>query len=65
MDMETKTPIAWVVATIQFPLYAGDRQDCSWEWFQYREPGITANGDIGTCTRDCETLKAEVHPVIG
>jgi len=48
---------------VSFPCYEGDVvEDRTWDWFQYREPGIgkAENGvtDIGVSTRDCKVTAA-------
>lgn len=57
---EERQPIGFVEATVRFPLYEGDRTDGDWDWFEFREPGINKNGELGTCVRKCEVIKAEV-----
>jgi hypothetical protein len=63
---EKRVPIGFVEATVRFPLYEGDKTttpggySMTWDWFEYNEPGITETGEIGTCRRKCEVLKAEV-----
>lgn len=58
--MENREPIGHVTATVQFPLYEGDKLEGTWDWFEYREPGITPDGEIGVCERKCEVLSANV-----
>ena len=60
MSKETRKPVAFVEATVRFPLYDGDVREGSWNWFEYREPGVTANGELGVCSRPVSVLKAEV-----
>lgn len=58
---DERTPIGFVEATVRFPLYEGDNTDRNaWDWFEFREPGITSTGEIGVCVRKCEVIKAEV-----
>ncbi len=63
MSNEARTPVAFVEATVRFPLYEGDTRESSWNWFEYREPGITAAGELGTCNRPVTVLKASVVDV--
>lgn len=60
--MDTRKPIGYVVATVKFPVYEGDDigEGRTFDWFEYREPSITANGDIGTCVRKCKVNSAKV-----
>lgn len=55
-----RKPVAFVEATVRFPLYDGDTRNSSWNWFEYREPGVTFTGELGVCSRPVTVLKAEV-----
>jgi len=58
-----RTPIAYLRATVEFPLYAGDtldRPSGRWNDFVYEEPGIAPGGYLATCRRQCKTITAEV-----
>jgi len=56
-----RKPIGFVEATVRFPLYEGDQYEGrTFDFFEYREPGITSKGDIGTCVRKVEVVKSEV-----
>lgn len=53
----SRTPIAYAVATVKFPLYEGDTTSNDFSnWFEYREPGISKDGNLGVCTRKCEVV---------
>lgn len=58
--MIKRKPIGYVEAVVRMPLYAGDRTDGAWRWFEYAEPGITDGGEIGVCRRPVETINAKV-----
>lgn len=58
---EPRKIIGHVVASVKFPLYEGDKIDGKWTWFEYAEPGVTKSGNLGVCTRQCETLEARVE----
>jgi len=61
---DDREPIATLRAVVEFPLYEGDlvdREPDSWNDFIYEEPGVTKDGRLGTCRRQCKTLFAEVH----
>jgi hypothetical protein len=62
--MEKRTPIAYLIATVKFPLYEGDKIDRpgGWNDFIYEEPGIAPGGQLATCRRECQTLEARVEP---
>ena len=60
VNRENKKPVAFVEAVVRFPLYEEDKRDGCWDWFEYREPGFTENGEIGVCTRLVTVLRAEV-----
>ena len=62
MTHDQRKPVAYLRATVEFPLYEGDDMEHEFGWndFVYEEPGITAGGELGTCRRDCKTLTAEV-----
>ena len=60
---DTRQPVAFVEATVRFPLYDGDTRESSFDWFEYREPGVTANGEIGCCSRPVTVLRATVVDV--
>jgi hypothetical protein len=58
-----RKPIGKVVATVEFPIYEGDKIDFGhndFPWFEYREPGITTSGEVASCVRACTTIKAKV-----
>lgn len=57
-----KKKIGKVRAVVEFDLIEGDEhQKNSFDWFQYREPGITPEGRLGTATRNCRVVgKPEV-----
>ena len=64
--MSKRQPIAYLIATVRFPLYEGDKIDraggsASWNDFVYEEPGVTRDGQFGTCRRDCETIEARIE----
>ncbi len=59
-----REPIAYLRAIVEFPLYDGDvidRLQSHWNDFIYEEPGITKDGGLGVCRRECKTLNAEVR----
>lgn len=56
----TRQPIGYVEATVRFPIYEGDNLESAWDDFVYDEPGITTDGQLSTCTRQCQTLEAHV-----
>jgi len=58
--LDERIPVAFVEAVVRFPLYEGDTRESSWNWFEYREPGITKTGELGTCNRPVTVLKTEV-----
>ena len=62
MTTETRTPIGYVQATVQVPLYEGDNLEGSsdFDWFIYEEPGITPDGQLGVVRRKCNVVTTEV-----
>lgn len=58
---DDREPIGYVTATVQFPLYEGDDiEGGCWDWFEYRQPGLTGEGVLGVATRDCKLIQASV-----
>lgn len=59
---DERVPIGKVVAVVEFPIYDGDTPEglSEFPWFEYREPGITKGGELGTCVRKCKTISSEV-----
>lgn len=53
--------IGYVEATVRLPIYEGDKTSGDFPWFEYVEPGITKDGDLGVCRRECVTVKATFH----
>lgn len=61
-----REPIAYLRAVVEFPLYDGDvidRPPNHWSDFIYEEPGITKDGGLGVCRRECKTINVEVREV--
>ena len=60
--MTDRKPVAYIQAVVRFPVYAEDHHDDnnSWPWFVYEEPGITKNGELGVCRRQCDTISTEI-----
>lgn len=57
-----REPIAYLRATVEFPLYAGDsidREPGRWNDFIYEEPGILGD-QLAVCRRKCKTISAQV-----
>jgi hypothetical protein len=58
---DDRKPIGYVTATVQFPLYEGDRiEGASWDWFEYRQAELTEDGRQCVVTRDCKLIQATV-----
>ena len=59
-----RSPTHYLTATVRIPIYAGDKLDRdSWDWFEFREPGITQSGEIATCVRKAETISFHLDEV--
>lgn len=56
--MSERQPIAHIIATVRMPVYEGDKLSDNQisNWFEFRQPGITEDGDIGVCKRPVELL---------
>ena len=47
--------IGYVIATVRVPVHEGDRQAVG-EWFEYVEPGVSSDGQLGVIRRECRLL---------
>ena len=61
MSSKNRKPIGYVRATVEFPLYEGDKTDREngWNDFIYEEPGIK-DGELAVCRRQCKTLESSI-----
>jgi hypothetical protein len=60
---DDRIPVGYVTATVQIPLYEGDRISADfglWDWFEFKQPGITEGGEIGVCIRPVKLIQASV-----
>lgn len=51
--------IGYVEAIVRIPLIEGDNTSGTFDWFEYREPGIQ-DGAIGVCSRKVELVEKKV-----